>query len=431
MIEVARKVKHSHPEVAVLLGGFTASIFAEEILRDYPFIDFVIRGDAEIPLLDLVSHLGSDKAYGAVPNLTYRRECAITSNPQTYVADSAMLEGMCFTEFSLMKDYPTFIKSFSRYLHSSAISDKLQQRLFGAHRAFQVYVGRGCVHNCCYCGGSREAHELIAARQSVALRSPSAIVSSICDLQRFGFDSACLALDSFPYALADAAYTEIFEELKRRDVGLHIEVERYFLPGAEFLESFASLGGKESFVTLSPHSQNEDLRRRNGLYRYSNDDLEICLGAMEARGVNSLLCFTCGLPGETRQDLEQMAAYQARLRGKYKHMRFKTCMIEIEPGCAMSRDPQNFQIGLERTTFADYYNYHSLPRQNHWQEMGYERKGCPSHSDVSGFFCTHFCERFKAGWASPWICNALEVMWKAGVFQLVDKVLGTKEEVGV
>ena len=272
---------------------------------------------------------------------------------------------------------------------------------------------------------------MIAARQSVALRSPSAIVSSICDLQRFGFDSACLALDSFPYALADAAYTEIFEELKRRDVGLQIEVERYFLPGAQFLQSFASLSGKESFVTLSPHSQNEDLRRRNGLYRYSNDDLEICLGAMEARGVNSLLCFTCGLPGETRQDLEQMAAYQARLRGKYKHMRFKTCMIEIEPGCAMSRDPQNFQIGLERTTFADYYNYHSLPRQNHWQEMGYERKGCPSHSDVSGFFCTHFCERFKAGWASPFICNALEVMWKAGVFQLVDKVLGTKEEVAV
>src|SRR6516162_3717118 len=38
VIEVARKIKLKHPEVAVLLGGFTASVFAEEIVRDYPFI---------------------------------------------------------------------------------------------------------------------------------------------------------------------------------------------------------------------------------------------------------------------------------------------------------------------------------------------------------------------------------------------------------
>ncbi|HTP68109.1 MAG TPA: cobalamin-dependent protein [Dongiaceae bacterium] len=428
VIEVARKIKQTHPEVAVLLGGFTASVFADEILRDYPFVDFVIRGDAELPILELIRRFTSDKNYDAAPNLAYRHNAEVISNPQTYVADSAALENMCFTDFTLMKDYPTFVKSFSRYLHSPTISDKLQRKLFGAHKAFQVYVGRGCVHNCCYCGGSREAHELIAARQCVALRSVSAIVSSICDLERFGFDSACVALDSFPYAKADVTYAEIFEELKRRNVGLDIEVERYFLPNAQFLEGFAGLKGKESFVTLSPHSHNEELRRRNSLYRYSNAELEVCLDAMEARGVNSLLCFTCGLPGETRQDLEQMAAYQVGLRRRYQRVRFKTCMIEIEPGCAMSRDPDRFGIAPERRTFAEYYSYHRLPRQNHWQEMGYSRSGCPSHSEVSSFFCTHFCERFKSGWASPIVCKALEVAWKVGTFQAVDKILGWRDQ---
>lgn len=241
----------------------------------------------------------------------------------------------------------------------------------------------------------------------------------------------CLALDSFPLAQADRTYVEIFDELKRKNVKLHIEVERYFLPSESFLESFSGLSGKESFVTLSPHTDNEDLRRRNGLYRYSNEELEVCLEAMEARGVHSLLCFTCGLPHETKNDLERMAAYQQRLRKKYKHMRFKTCMIEIEPGCAMSRHPEDFEIGLDRITFAGYYRYHSLPRQNHWQEMGYSRSACPTHTEVSTFFCTHFCERFKAGWASPMICSVLEVMWKAGAFLAIDKVLGLKKEVSV
>jgi hypothetical protein len=123
-----------------------------------------------------------------------------------------------------------------------------------------------------------------------------------------------------------------------------------------------------------------------------------------------------------------MAAYQQQLRKKYKRMRFKTCMIEIEPACAMSCHPERFDVELDRKSFADYYRYHSLPRQNHWQEMGYSRSACPIHSEVSKFFCTHFCERFKAGWASPLICNTLEAMWKAGAFQAIDKVWRLKEE---
>ena len=37
-------------------------------------------------------------------------------NPTTYVADSAMLDSICFTDFTLMKDYPCFVESFSRYM---------------------------------------------------------------------------------------------------------------------------------------------------------------------------------------------------------------------------------------------------------------------------------------------------------------------------
>lgn len=427
-IEVARKIKLAHPEVAILLGGFTASLFAEEILRDFPFIDFVIRGDAEIPLLQLIRHFESDKTYGEIPNLAYRQGAAVALNPTTYVASSAMLDSMCFTDFTLMKDYPCFVKSFSRYVHIPGLSEPFQRLIFGGHKVYPVYIGRGCVHDCSFCGGSNEAHALIGGRRCVATRSVDSIVSSIRDLARFGFDSAGFYHDCCPPEQADSYYIAIFEELKRLNITLDIEVERYFLPNARFIESFRGLPGKRSSIALSPHTHNEQLRKKNGFYRYSNRAMEDCLDLMGAQGVNSVVFFACGLPFETREDLENMAEYQRQLRKRFKRMRVKTCMIEIEPGSDMSRNPSKFGLQLERVSFADYYRYHSQPSRNHWLEMGYARCDCPDHAEVSEFFCSHFCERFKAGRASPLICNFLAALWKVGAFRALDKILPLKEQ---
>jgi radical SAM superfamily enzyme YgiQ (UPF0313 family) len=333
VIEVARKIKQTRPEVAILLGGFTASLFAEEILKDYPWVDFVIRGDAEIPLLQQVQQFGSDKNYGDVPNLAYRQDSQVMLNPTTYVADSAMLDSLCFTDFTLMEDYRCFIDSLSQCSRrSTELSESFQRRVRGAKKWFQVYMGRGCVHNCSFCGGAAASHVLIGERRCIARRSVNSIVCSIEDLARSGFEFLSLPLDSVPLEEADDLYTGIFEELKRLDISLDLEVERYHLPTPRFLESFRGLKGKGAFVTLSPHSQNEELRRKNGLYRYSNQELEACLDLADPLGVKTQVCFTCGLPFETGEDLEGMASYQRHLRSKYKSISFAHSLIEIEPG---------------------------------------------------------------------------------------------------
>jgi radical SAM superfamily enzyme YgiQ (UPF0313 family) len=427
VIEVARKIKLAHPEVAILLGGFTASLFAEETLADFPFIDFVIRGDAEVPLLRLVRHFESDKTYSKVPNLAYRQDARVILNPTTFVADSPMLDSLCFTEFKLIKDYPCFVKSFSRHLRIPGLSEPFQRLLFGGCKRFPVYMGRGCIHDCGFCGGSYQAHVLIGGRKCVALRSVDSIVSSIQDLAHFGFDAANLSHDPLPPALADDYFNTIFEELKRLHITIDIEVERYFLPSPRFLENFRGLPGKGSSVSLSPNTHNEELRKKNHFYRYSNQALEDCLDLMEAKGINSVVFFACGLPFETREDLEGMARYQRRLRKKYKRMCVKTSMIEIEPGSGMIRNPEVYGIELERTSFADYYRYHSRPTQNHWLEMGYRRFACLGHGEVTEFFCQHFCERFRAGRASPLICNFVATLWKVGAFRALDKILALNE----
>ncbi|MGC8880572.1 MAG: cobalamin-dependent protein, partial [Anaerolineae bacterium] len=57
-ISVARACREVLPDARVVLGGFTASVYASEILQSFPEVDFIIRGDAELPLARLVAELG-------------------------------------------------------------------------------------------------------------------------------------------------------------------------------------------------------------------------------------------------------------------------------------------------------------------------------------------------------------------------------------
>ena len=57
VIETATAVKQAASGCKIVLGGFTATLFAEEILRSHQAIDFIIKGDAEAPLLALIQAL--------------------------------------------------------------------------------------------------------------------------------------------------------------------------------------------------------------------------------------------------------------------------------------------------------------------------------------------------------------------------------------
>ena len=71
-IEIARLCKELHPDAMILLGELTATVFHEEIVRKYEFVDAVIRGEAEKPFLTLMRSLEGHQSLDEVPNLTFR-----------------------------------------------------------------------------------------------------------------------------------------------------------------------------------------------------------------------------------------------------------------------------------------------------------------------------------------------------------------------
>jgi hypothetical protein len=57
VMENVKKIKAALPQTYILLGGFTASFFHEEIMRNFDGVDGIIRGEAEVPMLDLANSL--------------------------------------------------------------------------------------------------------------------------------------------------------------------------------------------------------------------------------------------------------------------------------------------------------------------------------------------------------------------------------------
>jgi len=134
-VYIGEYIRNKYPNIKILSGGFTASYFGVSLLKKYSFLDYIIRGDPELPILSLLKN----EDITQVPNLIYRDDSEVRVNIQTYRADPELLSTLSYTNLEYLFDYKDYINFTDRFL------------------GFPIYVGRGCVHNCLYCGASREA----------------------------------------------------------------------------------------------------------------------------------------------------------------------------------------------------------------------------------------------------------------------------------
>src|SRR4030043_207004 len=88
-LELASMVKRNHPDKPVVLGGFSASYYHEQLVRSHPQVDMVLRGDStEVPMQMLMDALSKGKSLTDIPNLTYRDGTRTRVNPLTHVPET-------------------------------------------------------------------------------------------------------------------------------------------------------------------------------------------------------------------------------------------------------------------------------------------------------------------------------------------------------
>jgi radical SAM superfamily enzyme YgiQ (UPF0313 family) len=350
-IRVARACKQVLPQARVVLGGITASLFAAEILRSFPEVDFVIRGDAEVPLAALAERLcaGSTTPLSSIPNLTYRANGQVLENELDYAATPDDLDGLDFVGLDFLEHTDWYGRlQFEPTALTQTMSDP---------RGHWLCIGRGCRFDCSFCGGGRHSHQIFAGRNNFVLRSPEKAAHDIQRLAQKGIDQVSLNLD--PAVLRPAYWRALFATIRMFGVQIGINNELFQLPSQAFVEEFcqtADVGRSELAISLLTGS--EKVRRLNGK-PYGNEALFEIVEVMKQHRVPLYLYFSFNLPGEDEKAFLQTLRVAQQIRDSYPPHLLKMINMAhtLDPCSPMSRKPRRYAINIDLRSFQDYYDY--------------------------------------------------------------------------
>lgn len=354
-IEIARLCKEFHPNSMVVLGGMTATVFHLEILKNFDFVDAVIRGEAEISLLNFVNILEKCREVRAVPNITVRDKCKRIAIGDLRKSDIDINQ-FEFTRLDLIEPKTPF---FSKDMPPN----------------FCIPICRGCTYNCVSCGGSSYSYRTYLNRNKPSFRSPDKIVEDLEKLNAQGIKMVFLFQD--PRMGGKRYHEELIKKLQTANTRiLHFSMELFEPANKEYIGSLSKIGIPLT-LTISPESGVDSVRIAHGR-NYTNNELfktiQICQKYKDT--VHLTVFFMLGLANETLETVNETLKLWERIciiNKSFKNVNYAFGpMILLDPGSLAFDHPEKFGYKLVFKNLKDYVMGMSMPSWHQW--ISYETK---------------------------------------------------------
>ena len=174
--ESIRLCKKMLPETTTVAGGPHASLAADDTLTHIPELDYIVRSEGEVSMVNLLLALENNSEIESVTGISYRKEGGVVHNPQTgFIED---LDSLPFPARHLY-NHP-------QYNFHMDVPGK------GKLPAANIMTSRGCPFHCVFCAST------INWGRRFRLRSPENIVEEIEYLKKeFGVRAIWFFDDTF------------------------------------------------------------------------------------------------------------------------------------------------------------------------------------------------------------------------------------------
>ncbi len=365
-IKIAQICKSLHPESLVILGGLTATCFADEIVANYPFIDCVVRGEAEEPLLRLMNNIHKPNSFQSTPNLTYyEKNEGVTRTDDLHVAEN--LDSLDFTRLEIVE--PNI-----RTLTSPTSQAKL----------WNIPICRGCTLNCATCGGSKYSYQKLMNRQAPAFRSPRKLVEDFQRLDEQGISSIFLFQD--PRIGGEKYARQVIDALKGSQWShiTNVGIELFYPADRSFIKYLSENRPADHVgLSISPESAEESVRRAHGR-EYANEELLLNCQYCRELDIPFGVFFMTGLGYETHGTLEEMwdiwkeiSLIEKKVKGRSRIFTDFGPMIFLDPGSLAFDYPEKYGYRLKSKSFKDYCQAMEAPHWSQW--ISYETVNMSRH----------------------------------------------------
>ncbi|MDQ1353564.1 MAG: hypothetical protein QG657_3870, partial [Acidobacteriota bacterium] len=335
-LEICKIIKTIDPTVKVVIGGNTGSFFGENLI-DYEYVDMVVRGDGEVPLLKICRGEDEDK----IPNIVYKKNGQMIINPITYVQDENNSSDVFLSHLDEI-----FISDLEPYLNDG----------------FYINTGKGCSQRCFYCGGCRDVQVQTFNRGKPFLRGTAEVQKDI----EAALDYTSTFIFDFDLPLYGSVdyYKKIWEGI---DLSRHF-CQFYFwkLPSVEFI-SLVARTFKYAYLMIDVGSLSEDHRKKLeslGLVKPqpTDDELFSFFDTCETyRNIEVHITQIAGLPYFSLEDIGKSNAVLARIMARYSCFRtIDWGRLHAQPGAPLVTDCEKYGMVSYARTFEDFLYFSQL-----------------------------------------------------------------------
>lgn len=144
-INIAKCIKKIHPDSWVIAGGVHFMHCAEDTLQKVPEIDILVRGEAEITIVELANSLNRRQDLGKIKGITYRKNGKVIRNPDQILFED--LDSLPFYSKFSWEEYPEYLFGYPERIP-----------------AISIMSSRGCPFNCIFCSKAGMKYRLRNAK---------------------------------------------------------------------------------------------------------------------------------------------------------------------------------------------------------------------------------------------------------------------------
>jgi len=173
-MKIAESTKWENPKVTIVLGNYHPTFNAERILRKYPSVDVIVRGEGEFTSLELAKCLDRGNALEKVEGITFRKNGEIVSTAERPLIKN--IDTLPFPDRELLDTEYTSI------IYGLKVATK---------RFNTIVSSRGCPFRCSFCGCRK------FARGMWRPRSVENIMKELEYLQSEGYEQFLFVDDNF------------------------------------------------------------------------------------------------------------------------------------------------------------------------------------------------------------------------------------------
>jgi len=284
-LEACRAFRERYPDVPIVWGGIHASLLPEQTLEN-PLVDFVVIGEGEATLVELVRTLEAGKDPGEVPGLAFRE-----NGKYRYTGERPFID----------------LDSHPPLAYDLVDINLYRRKIFGSdHVSFNS--SRGCLNRCKFC------YDSVVHKRKWRSMQPGTVLEQMKRIIRdYGIRGFNFTDDNM-FVNMNYAYS-LFEEITRAELGirigkLHIRADTIARMSDEFLDLLARAGVERFTIGVESGSQ----RILDLIEKGLSPDLVLSASRrMIGRPITPVYLFMMGLPTETPNDLRDSIQLAKRL----------------------------------------------------------------------------------------------------------------------